>query len=351
MKIGIVGTPLSGKSTVFELLTNGAATSGNQANTGIARVVDPRITNLEKIVKPKRTTYASIELVDIAGYSSGAKGNEFLNALRDVDALVQVVRTFENDMAPTIDGTIDPMRDLHQIQSELILTDWSLLESRLERLAKDKGKNSNAAKEIEVLNKCQAVLEEDLPLRTLELDEEEDKLIRGYDFFTRKPLILVVNVDEDEMQRKDYVGKHDLEEWAEERNIPVIVVSGEMEREISQLDEEDRELFMADMGIEESGIERLSRVAYNHLGLISYFTVGEVEIRVWTITQGTNAREGAGKIHSDIERGFIRAEVVSYDDLVELGSMARVKEQGLFRLEGKDYIVKDGDIITFRFNV
>lgn len=351
MKIGIIGTPLSGKSTVFELLTNVAATSGNQANTGIAKVVDPRVANLEKIVKPKRTMYASIEFVDIAGFASGQKGRDFLNAVRDVDALVQVVRTFENDHVPTIDGNIDPMRDLQEIQSELLLTDWSLLENRLERLAKEKNKNPNAAKEIAVLEKCKAALEGDLPLRTLELTEEEDKLIRGYDFFTRKPLIIVANVGDDEMRQKEYKGQQELEEWANERNIPIVIVSAEMEREISQLDEEDKALFMEDMGIEESGIERLSRVAYNHLGLVSYFTVGEVEVRVWTIKKGTNAREGAGKIHSDIERGFIRAEVVAYDDFVEHGSMAKVKEKGLFRLEGKDYIIKDGDIITFRFNV
>jgi GTP-binding protein YchF len=353
LKIGIIGLPQSGKTTLFQLLTNVEAKANLRANTGIARVMDPRIAELSKIFQPKKTTYATIEMVDVAGLTAGQnkKGNELLNAIRDVDAVVQVLRAFRSDIVPTADGRIEPMRDLTQIQSELILADWSLLETRLERLEKERVKNKNYAQEKAVLTKCREALEADVPLWTVDFTEDEDKLIRGYDFLTRKPLLLVVNVDEEQMQEDDFPQKAELEAWAEERHIPIIVVSAQIEVEISQLDEEDKELFMADLGISESGIERLSRAVYAHLGLISYFTVGSDEVRAWTITEGTNAKEAAGKIHSDIERGFIRAEVVSYEDFIALGSIAKVKEKGLFRLEGKEYIVQDGDIISFRFNV
>ncbi len=353
MKIGIIGTPQSGKSTIFQLLTNVELTSGNKANMGMARVPDQRIDRLTAMYNPKKTTYATIEFVDIAGLVKGQlkKSSEFLNAVRDVDAIVQVIRAFHNDLVPTIDGKIAPLSDLDAIQSELILTDWSLLESRMEKLERERVKNPEATKELAVLGKCRDVLDNELPLRSLELSEEEDKLIRGYDFFTRKPLILVVNVDEDQFRTRDYPQKAELTQWACERNIPLVVVSGQVEMEINQLDTEDRELFMSELGIEQTGIARLAQAVYGDLGLISYFTVGEDEVRAWTIRQGTNARQGAGKIHSDIERGFIRAEVVGYDVLMEHGSMAKLKEKGLFRLEGKDYIIKDGDITNFRFNV
>lgn len=353
MKIGIIGLPQSGKTTIFQLLTNIELKDGNRTNTGIAKVIDPRITRLSEIFNPKKTTYATIEMVDISGVGTNQnkKGNTLLSALKDVDAVVQVLRAFRSDYVPAPDGIIDPMRDLQQIQSELILSDWSLLETRLERLNKERMKNPDAAKEIEVLSKCKDVLENELPLWTLEFTEAEEKLIRGYDFFTRKPLIIVVNVDEEQMREKAYPQQDKLQAWAGERGIPVIVVSGQVEMEISQLDETDKQLFMEDIGITETGIERLSRVVYAHLGLISYFTVGEDEVRAWTIKQGTTAKQGAGKIHSDIERGFIRAEVVSYDDFIASGGMQKAKERGLYRLEGKDYIIKDGDIINFRFNV
>ncbi|NLM69355.1 MAG: redox-regulated ATPase YchF [Firmicutes bacterium] len=353
MKIGIVGLPQSGKTTLFQLLTNVELKANLQANTGIAKVLDPRITELSKIFQPKKTTYATIEVVDVAGLVVGVnkKENTLLNAIKDVDAVVQVLRAFRSDLVPTADGKIEPMRDLNQIQSELVLSDWSLLETRLERLEKERFKNKNYEKEKAVLTKCQEALEQDLPLWTLDFTDDEAKMIRGYNFLTLKPLLLVVNVDEEQMQRNTYPQQDELEAWAEERGIPIIIVSAQVEVEISQLEAEDRALFMADLGINESGIERLSRAAYAHLGLISYFTTGTDEVRAWTITQGTNAKQAAGKIHSDIERGFIRAEVVSYDDFIELGSIQKVKEKGLFRLEGKEYIVQDGDIISFRFNV
>ncbi len=353
VKIGIIGTPQSGKSTIFQLLTNVESSVSSKANVGIAKVPDPRISRLSLIFKPKRTTYATIEFVDIAGLVSGQskKGNEFLKAVRDVDAIVQVIRAFENELVPTIDGNISPIRDLNQIQSELILTDWSLLETRMEKLVKERVKNPNATKELAVLEKCKDVLENDLPLRSLDLDEEEDKLIRGYDFFTRKPLLLVINVDEDQIRSSSYLQQDELSVWANERSMPLVMVSGQVEMEINQLDDDDKAMFMTELGIEETGISRLAQAVYEHLGLISYFTVGEDEVRAWTIRQGMSARQGAGKIHSDIERGFIRAEVVSNQEFIEYGSMQKLKEKGLFRLEGKEYIIKDGDIINFRFNV
>lgn len=353
MKIGIIGMPQSGKTTIFQLLTNTSVSGNNKNNTGIAKVLDPRVTKLTQMFNPKKTTYPTIEMIDIAGLVQGQakKGNEFLEAVRDVDAIVQVIRTFTNDMVPITDGEINPIRDLNEIQAELVLTDLGLLETRLERLSKERMKNPDSSKEIAVLNKCQEVLEQDLPLRTLELNEEEDKLIRGYDFLTRKPLLLVINLDEDQMRAKAYPQQEELEEWANERDIPVIQVSGQVEMEISQLDEDDKKMFMEDIGIEEPGIDRLSQAAYAHLGLISYFTVGVGEVRAWTITKGMTAKQGAGKIHSDIERGFIRAEVVAYEDFIETGGFQQAKEKGVFRLEGKDYIINNGDITTFRFNV
>lgn len=353
MKIGIIGTPQSGKTTIFQLLTNIAVSGGNRTNTGIAKVIDPRVIKLSQMFNPKKTTYATIEMIDIAGLIKGQakKGNEFLDAVRDVDAIVQVIRTFDNEMVPITDGVINPIRDLNEIQAELVLTDWSLLETRLERLTKESKKDPDNGKELAVLTKCQEVLEQDLPLRSLELSEAEDKLIRHYDFFTRKPLILVVNVDENQLISQDYPQKFDLEKWANERDIPIVEVSGQVEMEISQLESEDKSIFMDDLGIDQPGIDRLAQAVYGHLGLISYFTVGEGEVRAWTITQGMTAKQGAGKIHSDIERGFIRAEVISYNDFIETGSFQQAKEKGVFRLEGKEYIISNGDIISFRFNV
>lgn len=352
MKIGIVGTPQVGKSTIFQLLTNVTAAVGSKANQGIAKVPDLRVDKLSGMFSPKKTTYATIEFVDIAGVIKG-QGNtrEFLNAIRDVDALVQVVRAFESEMVPTVDGSIDPMKDLSEIQEELLLTDWSFLETRLERLEKQRAKDPNAAKELALLEKCKGVLEQDLPLRTLELSQEEEKLIRGYEFFTKKPLIIVANLDENQIQSGQFPNKAQLVAWVTERDIPLVEMSGQVEMEISQLESEDAKEFMSELGIEQPGIARLAQAVYQHLGLISYFTVGEDEVRAWTIKKGSTARQAAGKIHSDIERGFIRAEVTSYPDFIEHGSIQALKERGLYRLEGKDYIVQDGDIMSFRFNV
>ncbi len=352
MKIGIVGPPQCGKSTVFKLLTQ-VESSGTRVTSGVAQVPDFRVDTLAAMYKPKKTTNAAIEFVDIAGLVKGQvkQSTEFLSAVRDVDAVIQTVRAFRSDIVPTVDGEVNPLRDLLDIQSELILTDWSLLETRMERLERDRHKTTGSELELAVLAKCRSQLEAELPLRSLVLAEEEERLIQHYDFFTQKPLLVVVNVDEDQMQTHEYPHRHALYEWTDERSIPVIEISGQVEMEISELDSADRETFLAEIGLEETGVARLAQAAYAHLGLISFFTVGEDEVKAWTIRSGTNARHAAGKIHSDIERGFIRAEVTAYEALVEFGSMTKVKENGRFRLEGKEYPVNDGDVISFRFNV
>lgn len=355
MRIGIVGLPQCGKTTIFKLLTNVETKGNTKVNTGVAKVLDPRVTYLAKLFNPKKLSYAAIEMIDIAGFilSQTKKDGDFFDALRDVDAIVQVISTFtiNNEMAAADDAQLDPIRDLDQVQAELVLADWNLVETRLEKLEKERMKNPQSNKEQVILTKCRELLEHDLPLRLLELTDEEAKDIRGYNFFTLKPLLLVVNVNETQMRQAKYPKQGQINTWAKERGIPIIIVSGQVEMEINELDEDDKIMFMKDMGIEETGIQRLSREVYAHLGLISYFTVGEDEVKAWTISQGTTAKQGAGKIHSDIERGFICAEVISYEDFVSLGSIQKVKEKGLFRLEGKDYIIADGDIISFRFNV
>lgn len=345
MKIGIIGLSQSGKTTIFQLLTGIETKAGTRTNIGVAKVLDPRVTKLAEIYKPKKTTRAKIEFIDIAGLVPGQNNNgrDFLANIRDVDAVVQVIGAFNLNT--------ELIKEVDQIQSELIIADWSLLETRLERLAKERSKHNTNKQETTVLSKCKAALETEVPLRALDFTPDETKIISGYNFMTHKPLIIVVNVDDKQMQTQEYPQKQEFEAWAANRDVSLITMSAKEEVEINQLDQTDKAMFMADMGIKATGIERLSRVVYAHLGLISYFTVGEDEVRAWTISQGMTAKEGAGKIHSDIARGFIRAEVVTYEDFISYGSMSGVKEAGLFRLEGKEYIIKDGDIISFRFNV
>lgn len=359
MDIGIIGLPGVGKTSFFNLLTGAGVEAGYggraAANVGVGRVPDPRIDKLSAIFNPRKTTYATIRFIDVAGLEKSQGGQsrtaEFLNAIRTVDCLVHVVRAFESDVVPHVEGSVDPLRDLETVQNELVLTDWSLVETRLERIAKSRTKNPEAAKEEPVLRKCMEALENNQPLRNVQFTEEEERLLVGYTLFTRKPMIVVVNLDEDQLQSGEYPNKNGVEKWCQEQSVPLLAISAQVELEISQLDEDDRTLFMKDYGLTETGIERLARAAYRHLGLISFFTVGEDEVRAWTIKEGSTAKEAGGKIHSDIARGFIRAEVTSYEDFMTYGSMAALKEKGLLRLEGKDYIVKDGDIMSFRFNV
>ena len=350
LKIGIIGRPQAGKSTLFQLLTNHQPASGNKAQVAVGKVPDPRIEVLTKIQQTRKVTYATIDFWDVPGFLPGQNAGGFLQTVSDVDALVVVVRAFESDTVPSYNG-IQPYTDFNDIQQELLVADWSLLETRMERIAKQRMKNPKAADELGILEKCQATLEQDLPLRQLSLDEEEEKALRTYDFMTRKPLIVVVNLDEEQIRTDSYPQKEELEKELARLNLPLIKDSAQIETGISELDADDARVFLEELGLEDTGIARLARTVYQHLGLMSFFTVGETEIRAWTIKTGTAAKQAAGKIHSDIERGFIRAEVVAYDDLVACGSTQVAKEKGRFRLEGKEYIVQDGDIVTFRFNV
>ncbi|MGI6588849.1 MAG: redox-regulated ATPase YchF [Peptococcia bacterium] len=359
MKIGLVGLPLTGKTTFFNLLTSGKAETGSgkiDANLGTARVPDPRIDFLSDLYQPRKTIYAQIDCIDIAGLISSQGGqksgaSKFLNDVRVCDALVHVLRAFQNPQVVHVQEEINPARDLETVEMELLFADMELIEKRIERIRTGKKITKEDQAELARLEKSYAVLEEGKSMRDVDLSEEERDTMKNYAFLTEKPRLAVVNVDEEQFKQNDYPHRQELEALCKEKNIRLLEICAQMEGEINELDEEDKALFMADLGLTEAGIELLARNAYEHLGLISFFTVGEDEVRAWTIAQGTTAKEAAGKIHSDIERGFIRAEVVKYKDIQELGTMAKVKEKGLFRLEGKTYVVEDGDIINFRFNV
>lgn len=354
MKIGLIGLAGSGKTTLFQLLTEGqgggAAAGKMAANVGMARVPDLRIDFLSGMYKPKKTTYAQIELTDIPGLVPKSGSHGFLSAARNVDALVQVVRAFSDATVPHPSDTIDPWRDLELIHTELLLADLEVVEKRIERLTSGKQKGIQQ-EELDLLQSCKRILEEEGRLDTLDLTESQTELVSGYAFLTLKPLLVVVNMDEDQWRSGVYPGKDRLEQYSREQGVPVVGVCAQTEMEIGLLAPDERAEFLSDLGITESGIDRLARATYQHLKLISFFTVGEDEVRAWTIEKGTSAKRAAGKIHSDIERGFIRAEVVKYKDLHELGGMAKLKEKGLFRLEGKDYTMEDADIVNFRFNV
>ncbi len=357
MKIGLVGLTGSGKTTLFNLLTEAssgtAAGAKMAANVGMAIVPDRRIDFLSGMYKPKKTTYAQIEFIDLPGLvpnSGGQGGHTFLVSVRNVEALVQVVRAFEDPNVPHPADNIDPWRDLELLHTELLFADLELVEKRIERIESGKKKKENEA-ELEVLLKCREVLEGEGRLESVEFNPEQAELISGYGFLTQKPMVIVVNLDEEQWRSNKYPGQEKLEKYSQEHEIPVVTVCAKTEMEIGMLEPEERVEFLNDLEITESGIDRLARATYFRLNLISFFTVGEDEVRAWTIEKGTNAKRAAGKIHSDIERGFIRAEVVKFQNMQELGSMVKIKEKGLFQLEGKEYIMGDGDIVNFRFNV
>ena len=361
MKIGLIGLPLTGKTTLFNLLTASKVATGSfsgktQTNIGTARVPDIRIDFLSNLYRPKKTTYAQIEFVDVAGLTATVEGQKsgagkFLNDVRTCDALVHVLRAFESSQVVHVNEVINPGRDLETVEMELLFADLEVIDKRLERLKSGKKMTKENAEELELLQKCYAVLEEGGSMLDVNLTEEERTSLRNYAFLTEKPRLAVVNLDEEQFKTKDYANRAGLIAMCAEKNIPLLEIDALMELEISDLEEEDKKLFIEDLGMTETGIELLSRSVYEHMGLISFFTVGEDEVKAWTIERNLSAKEAAGKIHSDIERGFIRAEVVKYKDIAELGSMVKVKEKGLFRLEGKEYPVEDGDIINFRFNV
>lgn len=362
MQIGLVGLPLVGKTTFFNLLTGadvetaGYMGAANEVHTGSAPVPDKRIDFLAGVYRPRRTVYAQIQFKDIPGVQrevpGAGLGRKFLDEVRGSEVLVHVVRAFADPGVPHPAGSIDPLRDIDDFNTELMLADLELIEKRMERIKNAKKKVARqAAAEMEILASFQQALENERPVSTVELSDAERQVIAGHSFLTEKPVILAVNVDEEQITVGNYEGRDKVRSYAGKRGIPVIEICAKIEMEINQLPQEDRAEFLADIGLQESGIARLARVAYDYLGLISFFTVGEDEVKAWTIKKGTNAKSAAGKVHSDMERGFIRAEVFHFSDLYELGSVVKVREKGRFRLEGKDYIVQDGDIINFRFNV
>lgn len=365
MKLGIIGLPNVGKSTLFNSLTKAGAESANypfctiDPNIGVVAVPDSRLKRLADLYDSQKITPAVIEFVDIAGLVKGASkgeglGNQFLSNIREVDAIVHVVRCFDDENVVHVDGSIDPLRDIETINLELIFSDIEILERRIAKTSKGAFNNKELAKENEWLKQIKAHLEEGKLASTMELpDEDAAALMNTLNLLTRKPVIFAANVSEEDLadnaDKNPYVGK--VRSFASQNHSEVFVICAQIEQEIAELEEEEKAMFLEDLGLNESGLDKLIAASYRILGLISYLTAGVTETRAWTIKAGTKAPQAAGKIHSDFERGFIRAEVVNYQDLLDCQSYSAAKEKGLVRLEGKDYVVKDGDVILFRFNV
>ncbi|ERI91281.1 GTP-binding protein YchF [Clostridiales bacterium oral taxon 876 str. F0540] len=365
MKLGIVGLPNVGKSTLFNAITKAGAEAANypfctiEPNIGVVNVPDKRLDVLEKMYSSRKKVYANIEFYDIAGLVKGASqgeglGNKFLSHIREVASIVHVVRCFNDPNVVHVDGSVDPVRDIETINLELIFSDIEVLDRRIEKSIKlARSGDKKAKEELGLMERLKAHLESGKPVRTIEMTDEEQELVKGYFLLTSKPVLYGANISEDDLVAgnldNEYVKK--VKEYAAAEGSEVVVICAKLEEEVSSLEDDEKVELLKEYGLEETGLDKLIESSYKLLGLISFLTAGVQEVRAWTITRGTKAPQAAGKIHTDIERGFIRAETISYDKLVECGSEAAAKEKGFYRLEGKEYVMQDGDVVNFRFNV